>query len=91
MSRPAKKQYIFTRLEQLHQIPFDKIEACITDLKWWIVQHKIAEQQQLVVKPRSDTFIWVDDGRHKIDIIVREVAQVVVDNNDDEPTKNELL
>lgn len=90
---PKKKPttYYFRRIEDLHAIPLEKIEAFTIDLKLWLQQHRILEltgKGALRATTPTDVFGWIDDGRHDVrvhlsatpevaDKLRREAAQAV--------------
>ena len=61
----------FRTVEDMHAVPFEKIDHFCHDLALWLQLHKLVEISDTpslrVTSPR-DEFGWVDDGKHDINI-----------------------
>ena len=64
----------FRTVEDMHAVPFEKIDHFCHDLALWLQLHKLVEisdTPSLRVTSRRDEFGWVDDGKHDININLR--------------------
>ncbi len=71
----AKKKAVrinFRTIEDLHVVPLEKIDAFVTDLRMWLLLSRATEVHGAIQKNR-DTFKWVDDGKHDIDLAIKFV------------------
>ena len=74
------KEYIFETLAELEQIPSDKIDLFLVDLKHWIELRQLSRKmndlvQSMVggdarIEPHDDAMIWVDDGANEISLTI---------------------
>lgn len=71
MPKKSKRQtHYFKTISDLHAIPAEKVDMFCEDLRLWLRLHRMADAAGLPASTPTDTFGWIDDGRHDIKITV---------------------
>jgi hypothetical protein len=76
MDKPAAKH--FTTVTDMRAIPADKIDHFCEDLRLWLHMHahiaavaaEVGNEMLLKVLTPTESFGWIDDGRHDANINV---------------------
>lgn len=79
----APKTYEIRTVEDLLEVPSEKLAACMVDLEAWArIMREIRELGPELVrqidKPGAcgpGRFVWIDDGEHNANISVRVVTE----------------
>ena len=63
------KYTLRTLFDIVLNVPEEKIDYFLTDLKGWVLFHKEARKSG-ILKPKSQDMTWIDDGKHNAQVKV---------------------
>lgn len=66
----------FKTVADMAAVPAEKIDAFCEDLRLWLHVHKclarIEQDTNVRVVSETDTFGWIDDGKHDVSVTVQD-------------------
>jgi hypothetical protein len=71
MAKAKVQTHTFATVQDMHNVPLEKIDLFCEDLRLWLKLNALAKQSGLAVKSPTAEFAWIDDGKHDIGVNIR--------------------
>lgn len=75
VGEPEPRRYEFRTVADFIALPYDKLDACLTDFRAWCLlitgfRDDVRLGGTLSIK-NGDVFTWIDDGKHEIALNIK--------------------